>query len=43
MISSNDKKGNFLKCITMGIDHYLIKPFDISELLIAIKEQFPFY
>ena len=42
MISTNDKKGNYLKCITLGIDHYLIKPFDISELLSTIKNSFPF-
>ena len=42
MISSNDKKGNYLNCITLGIDHYLIKPFDISELLSTIKNSFPF-
>jgi CheY-like chemotaxis protein len=42
MISSNDKKGNFLSCITLGIDHYLIKPFDMSELLGTIKSSFPF-
>jgi len=42
MISSNDKKGNFLKCNTLGIDHYLIKPFDVSELLSIVKNSFPF-
>jgi signal transduction histidine kinase/CheY-like chemotaxis protein len=42
MISSNDKKGNYLNCITLGIDHYLIKPFDISELLGIIKNSFPY-
>lgn len=42
LISSNDKKGNYLKCITMGIDHYLIKPFDISDLLGVIRNSFPF-
>jgi signal transduction histidine kinase/CheY-like chemotaxis protein len=42
MISSNDKKGNYLNCITLGIDHYLIKPFDVSELLGIIKNSFPF-
>jgi signal transduction histidine kinase/CheY-like chemotaxis protein len=41
MISSNDKKGNYMKCITTGIDHYLIKPFDISDLLTIIKSSFP--
>jgi signal transduction histidine kinase/CheY-like chemotaxis protein len=42
MISSNDKKGNYLNCITLGIDHYLIKPFDISDLLSIVKDSFPF-
>ncbi len=42
MISSNDKKGNYLKCLTMGIDNYLIKPFDISELSEIILDSFPF-
>ncbi len=41
MISSNDKKGNYLNCITLGIDHYLIKPFDVSELVSTIKNSFP--
>jgi CheY-like chemotaxis protein len=40
LITSDDKRGNFLKCITMGVDHYLIKPFDISELVDAIKSSF---
>ena len=43
MISSNDKKGNYLNCITLGIDHYLIKPFDISELVSTIKNSFPYF
>jgi signal transduction histidine kinase/CheY-like chemotaxis protein len=42
MVSSNDKKGNYLKCITLGIDHYLIKPFDMGELVGTIKNCFPF-
>ncbi len=42
MISSNDKKGNYLNCISMGIDHYLIKPFDISDLLNIVRNSFPF-
>jgi signal transduction histidine kinase/DNA-binding response OmpR family regulator len=42
IISSNDKKGNYLNCITLGIDNYLIKPFDISELLSIIMNSFPF-
>ena len=42
LISSNDKKGNYKKCITMGIDHYLVKPFAISDMLDIIKNSFPF-
>jgi len=42
MISTNDKKGNYLNSITLGIDHYLIKPFDVTELLAIIKSSFPF-
>ena len=40
LISSNDQKGNYLKCLDLGIDHYLVKPFDIAELFSAIKSSF---
>ena len=40
-ITKKDKKGNYSKCITMGIDQYLIKPFEITELVQAIKASFP--
>jgi signal transduction histidine kinase/CheY-like chemotaxis protein len=42
LISANDKKGNYKKCIKMGIDHYLVKPFAISDMLDIIKNSFPF-
>jgi signal transduction histidine kinase/CheY-like chemotaxis protein len=42
MISSNDQKGNYLKCINFGIDHYLVKPFDSNELNEAIETSFPY-
>lgn len=42
MISSNDKKGNYMKCVTMGIDSYMIKPFSGSDLANTIKNSFPF-
>jgi signal transduction histidine kinase/CheY-like chemotaxis protein len=41
MISSNDKKGNYLKCITNGIDHYLVRPFDNSDITRVLQESFP--
>ncbi|MCE5346041.1 MAG: response regulator [Bacteroidales bacterium] len=42
IISSNDKKGNYMKCITMGIDQYLVKPFSIGDLQNTIKNSFTF-
>ena len=42
MISANDKKRNYMKCMAMGIDNYLIKPFGISELSNIINNSFPF-
>jgi signal transduction histidine kinase/CheY-like chemotaxis protein len=42
MISSNDMKGNYMKCITMGIDHYLVKPYNVTELAEMIQESFPY-
>lgn len=41
MISSTDVKGNYIKCLSMGVDQYLVKPFDLSELLSNIAESFP--
>ncbi len=41
LISANDKKGNYLKCLMMGIDEYLIKPVTAPELTNAIKKHFP--
>jgi signal transduction histidine kinase/CheY-like chemotaxis protein len=42
MISSNDRKGNYLKCINMGIDHYLVKPVDRNDLYQEITGSFIF-
>jgi CheY-like chemotaxis protein len=42
MISSNDQKGNYLKCITLGIDHYLVRPYDNNELMEIIYDNFPY-
>ena len=41
MISSNDKKGNYSKCIHYGIDDYIVKPFHPSELFNIIQNSFP--
>ena len=41
LITQKDKRGNHSKCATMGIDQYLIKPFEITELVQAFKASFP--
>jgi signal transduction histidine kinase/CheY-like chemotaxis protein len=42
MISSNNLNGNYMKCNTMGIDHYLVKPFETGDLLKIVNDSFPF-
>lgn len=42
IISSNDRKGNYINCVATGIDDYIIKPFDAEELKTAVKKSFPF-
>ncbi|MFN8241338.1 MAG: response regulator [Bacteroidales bacterium] len=42
LVSSNDNKGNYLKCLTMGIDQYLVKPFDSTELYETIRSSFTY-
>jgi len=41
LISSNDKKSNYHKCFTLGIDHYIIKPVEINKLAEIIRSSFP--
>ena len=41
MVSSNDKRGNYARCIKYGIDNYIVKPYSSNELLKIIKERFP--
>ena len=41
MISSNDQRGNYSRCVQFGIDDYLVKPFHISELFDIIQNRFP--
>jgi signal transduction histidine kinase/CheY-like chemotaxis protein len=42
IVSSNDKKGNYLRCINLGIDHYIVKPFDVTELYNVILGSFSY-
>jgi signal transduction histidine kinase/DNA-binding response OmpR family regulator len=41
MISSHDMKGNLVKCHSLGIDHYVVKPFEIRELYDIIEKDIP--
>ncbi len=41
MISSNDKQGNYLKSLTMGVDQYFLKPVTAPELKNSLKGYFP--
>jgi signal transduction histidine kinase/CheY-like chemotaxis protein len=40
LISARDKQGNFIRCRQSGIDHYLVKPFDPSEIFDIIQNRF---
>jgi PAS domain S-box-containing protein len=40
MVSSNDKIGNFVKSKRLGIDYYLVKPFELSEIFDIIQDNF---
>ncbi|MCF8379854.1 MAG: response regulator [Bacteroidales bacterium] len=41
MISSNDKRGNYKKCKNLGVDYYLIQPYDDYEVLKIFQTMFP--
>jgi signal transduction histidine kinase/CheY-like chemotaxis protein len=42
MISSHDIRGNLVKCSSFGVDHYIVKPYDIKELYGIVKSSFPY-
>jgi signal transduction histidine kinase/CheY-like chemotaxis protein len=41
MFTSKDPKGHFSRCVDMGIDHLLVKPFAGEDLFTVLKEHFP--
>ena len=41
MISSNDRPGNYKRCKSLGIDYYLIQPYDTHEVYKILKATFP--
>lgn len=40
ILSSNDKKGNFARSKKLGVDYYLIQPFQSSEIFDIIQDNF---
>ncbi|MDP4207510.1 MAG: response regulator [Bacteroidota bacterium] len=40
LISSNDVHGNYIRARRLGIDYYLIKPYESAEMLNIIQEKF---
>ncbi|HER08756.1 MAG TPA: response regulator [Bacteroides sp.] len=41
LVSSNDKTGNYKTCRKLGIDYYLIDPFETKEVYDILLENFP--
>jgi CheY-like chemotaxis protein/signal transduction histidine kinase len=41
MFTSRDPKGHYARCVDLGIDHLLVKPFSIDELKGTIAQFFP--
>ncbi len=40
IVSSNDQPGNYVKCKMNGVDYYLIKPYEASEVFEIIQDNF---
>jgi len=41
LVSSNDKTGNYKTCRKLGIDYYLIEPFETKEVTDILDENYP--
>jgi len=41
IVSSNNQKGNFVKCKKLGVDYYLIQPYQSSEIFDIFQTNFP--
>lgn len=41
LVSSNDKTGNYKTCRKLGIDYYLIEPFETKEVFDILSANFP--
>jgi CheY-like chemotaxis protein len=41
MFTSRDPRGHYARCVDMGIDHLLVKPFAAEDLYSVLREHFP--
>ncbi len=41
LVSSNDKSGNYKICRKLGIDYYLIEPFETKEVFDILSDNYP--
>jgi CheY-like chemotaxis protein len=41
MFTSRDPKGHYAKCVDLGVDHLLVKPFASEDLLNVLRDHFP--
>jgi len=41
MFTSRDPKGHYARCVDLGVDHLLVKPFATEDLLNVLRDHFP--
>lgn len=41
MFTSNDPKGHYARCVDLGVDHLMVKPFAAEDLTLILKNHFP--
>jgi CheY-like chemotaxis protein len=41
MFTSNDPRGHYSRCVDLGVDHLLVKPFASEDLLNILRDHFP--
>jgi signal transduction histidine kinase/CheY-like chemotaxis protein len=41
MFTSKDPRGHYARCVDLGVDHLLVKPFASEDLLNVLRDHFP--
>lgn len=41
MFTSRDPRGHYARCVDLGVDHLLVKPFATEDLLQVLRDHFP--